>query len=89
MNSYLCAFHILIASLEIPSSTDTGADSQQHNNQLYCGYCKVHCKTPAGLVAHCEEKRHKRAVFADSGRHVEPPPPDIKKPKEISPAQYG
>ena len=81
----------LSISLEILSSTSTGADSQQRNNQLYCGYCNTDCKTPAGLVVHCEQNHHKYAVFADSGRDVlwqfEPPPPNMKK-DEISQAQH-
>ena len=76
-----------VNSLE--ANTSTG--QRQNNNQLYCGYCNVQCKTSDGLVVHCKHDRHKYAVFADSGRDVlwqfEPPPP--MKEQNISPAVYG
>ena len=74
------------------SDTDTNTDRQQQNNNwLYCGYCNVQCKTPADLVLHCKQDRHKYAVFADCGRDVfwqfEPPPPLNN--LHISAARYG
>ena len=61
---------------ESPSNTD--ANKQKENNQLYCGYCNIQYKTVTDLVEHCKQDLHKYAVFADSGRDVfwqfEPPP---------------
>ena len=69
---------------------DTNSDKQQHNIQLYCGYCNIQYETPVDLVEHCKQDLHKDAVFADSGRDVfwqfEPPP---AKEHNISAAIYG
>ena len=80
----------LATSLQSPSETDTNTDRQQHDKQLYCGYCNVQYKTAVDLVKHCKQNCHKNAVFADSGRDVfwqfEPPPVEEDR---ISAALHG
>ena len=69
--------------------TNTDHDRQQHNKQLYCGYCDVQYSDATDLVEHCKWEVDADAVFADSGRDVfwqfEPPP---VKEHNISPAVY-
>ena len=78
-----------IAPLRGPLA-DINSDRQQHNIQLYCGYCNIQYETAVDLVEHCKQDLHKDAVFADSGRDVfwefEPPP---TKAHNISAAIYG
>ena len=79
-----------MAMLDSLPEKDTSTDTQQDNNQLYCGYCNYQCKTPAELLTHCKQNSHKHKVFADSGRDTfwqfEPPPPEKE---EISEALHG
>ena len=92
----ICTFYYCASPhatpLGIPSGRSTDDISQQHNTQMYCGYCNILCKTPPALVTHCKQKSHKHRVFADSGRDVfwqyEPPPSELKK-DEISEAHHG